>query len=114
MTNLTNAAAFEDMPAWSPNGEQIAFMRFSQGYCAIYVMDANGTNQVNVTPLPVGVAAGDWCNGWPAWSRDGQQIYFFSFRPGTTGRDIFVMNADGSDPRQLTNAAGHDVAPTAR
>ena len=44
-------------PAWSPDGQQIAFMRSTQGPADIYVMDADGTNQRRLT-------GGDG----PAWS----------------------------------------------
>jgi TolB protein len=44
-----------------------------------------------------------------AYSRDSSQIAFCSDRDGDP--DIYVMNADGSDVRQLTNAPGYDGGP---
>ena len=48
-------------------------------------------------------------NGDPAWSPDGTRIAFVSGRSGNY--DIWVMNADGSDPQNLTNSEAIDLAP---
>lgn len=37
---------------------------------------------------------------WPAWSPDGRRIVFTSTRDGDP--EVYVMNADGSEPRRLT------------
>ena len=100
---LTNNAALDQMASWSPNGKQIAFMSARDGYCAVYVMGADGTDQTNLTPKPDGVPANQFCGRAPAWSRNGQQIYFSSFRPETNlFENIFVMNSDGSEVTRLT------------
>ncbi len=70
--------------ALGANGK-IAFLTFSGFTPNIVVMNADGTNQTNLT------------HGlYPAWSPDGSKIAF----AGET--DIYVINADGSNPRQLT------------
>ena len=66
-------------------------------------MDADGTNQVNVT---LGSSADDF---YPAWSPDGSQIAFYSTRDGD--REIFVMDADGSNVTQLTDNSAQDRYP---
>jgi Tol biopolymer transport system component len=43
-------------------------------------------------------------DGWPAWSPDRKRIVFS--RHVANGLQIFVMYADGSNVRQLTDAAG--------
>ncbi|CAN5714189.1 hypothetical protein BH23GEM5_BH23GEM5_02200 [soil metagenome] len=111
---LTDHAAPDRMPVFSPNGKQIVFMSGREGYCSIFIMDTMGENLINLTPKPANVSAANWCNFWPTWSRNGQQIYFASQRPGTTDVDLFVMNADGTGVTQLTNAPGWDFAPAAR
>jgi Tol biopolymer transport system component len=111
---LTDHPAPDRMPVFSPNGKQIVFMSGRDGYCSIFVMDATGENLVNLTPKPADVSAGNWCNFWPTWSKNGRQIYFSSERPGTADVDLFVMNADGSGLRQLTNTPGWDFAPSVR
>jgi Tol biopolymer transport system component len=45
-----------------------------------------------------------------AWSPDGTRIAFASTRDGNY--EIYVMNADGSAPRRLTNDPQSDYAPT--
>ena len=100
---LTNNATVDQMASWSPNGKQIAFMSSRDGYCSVYVMSSDGSDQTNLTPKPDGVPNNQFCSRAPAWGRNGQQIYFSSFRPETNlFENIFVMNADGSDVTQLT------------
>jgi Tol biopolymer transport system component len=107
------------MPAWSPNGQQIAFMSLREGYCAVFLMSVDGDTPehpaVNLTPKASGDPSSQWCSRAPAWSRDGQRIYFQSMRPGTGGTaDLFVMNADGTGLERLTVSAGEDGGPRVR
>jgi Tol biopolymer transport system component len=112
---LTQAPMLNQMAAWSPNGKQIAFMSLREGYCAVFVMNADGSGQTNLTPKHVGDLDADWCSRAPSWSTDGREIYFMSFRPATQGdAEIFVMNADGTGVRRLTYAVGTDGSPRAR
>jgi len=100
---LTNNATLDQMASWSPNGKQIAFMSARDGYCSVYVMSSDGSDQTNLTPKPDVVPASQFCSRAPAWARNGQQIYFSSFRPETNlFENIFVMNADGSNVTRLT------------
>ena len=100
---LTNDAAIDQMASWSPNGKQIAFMSFREGYCSVFVMGADGTDATNLTPKPDGVPANQFCSRAPVWARNGQQIYFSSFRPETNlFENIFVMNSAGGDVTRLT------------
>lgn len=57
-------------------------------------MNADGTDQINLTNDPVASDAG------PAWSPNGRQIAFASNAGGRHG--IFVMNADGTGVVRLT------------
>ena len=59
--NLTNNAADDGGPAWSPDGSQIAFNSNRDGNDEIYVMDAAGSNVVRLTNNAV-------FDGGPAWS----------------------------------------------
>ena len=100
---LTEHAATDQMASWSPNGNRIAFMSMRDGYCSVYVMDSDGNFPTNLTLKPDGIPNNQFCSRAPAWSRNGQQIYFSSFRPETDlFENIFVMNADGSDVTRLT------------
>lgn len=47
-------ATLDQMPVWSPDGKQIAFMSFREGYCAVFLVRADGDTPehpaVNQTP----------------------------------------------------------------
>ena len=49
-------------------------------------------------------------NWLAAWSPDGSRIVFTSSRHGNA--ELYVMNADGSNLRRLTNHPGADTTPT--
>jgi Tol biopolymer transport system component len=77
------------------NGK-IAFTSLRDGNAEIYVMNADGSDQTNLTKNP---AADEYV---PAWSPDGSKIAFSSNRDGDY--EIYVMNADdGSGQTNLTN-----------
>jgi Tol biopolymer transport system component len=59
----------------------------------IYVMEADGTDQTNITKN----LASDY---YPMWSPDGTKIAFTSYRNDEYG--IWIMNADGSTPMKIT------------
>lgn len=61
----------------------------------------------NLTPPPLPAVTLD---RYPAWSPDGSRIVFSSNRNGTT--KLWIMNADGSDPRQLTTDLSIDTHPS--
>ena len=77
----------------------------------IYVMDADGGNQRRLTNNP----ASDHS---PAWSSDGKRIVFVSERDGHVNvhgwptYEIYVMDADGSNPQNLTNNPHDDRHPS--
>lgn len=88
---------------WSPDGQRLAFMRDYQ----LYIMNADGTDQ---RPLLAGFARN------LAWSPDGTMIAFeggarLDDQQGNGG-DIWIVNADGSDPRNLTHSPDvYDAGP---
>ena len=99
---LTVNRGLDRVPAWSPDGRQIAFTSDRDDDDDIYVMDTDGTNVRRLTNLP----GSDWS---PAWSPNGAQIAFTSDRDGDN--DIYIMDADGGNVRQLTNHPGDDLEP---
>jgi Tol biopolymer transport system component len=112
---LTDAPPLNQMPVWSSNGQQIAFMSSRAGYPSVFLMNADGSDQQNLTPKHAGDADSDWISRAPAWSASGREIYFMSSRPETgLDTEIFVMNADGSDARRLTQSVGMDGSPRSR
>src|SRR4051794_4582059 len=100
---LTSNSWDDRTPAYSPDGKKIAFVSLQDGNQEIYVMDADGGNQVRRTtnPLP---------DTDPSWSPDGTKIVYSSLQAGNP--DIYVMNADGTGtPQRLTEDAGADTDP---
>jgi TolB protein len=83
------------------NGK-IAFSSIRDGNYEIYVMNAGGSGQTNLTNNP----AIDQTSGW---SPDGTKLAFTSNRDG--GQDIYAMNADGSGVVRLTFLAGNQLTP---
>ena len=107
-------ATIDQMPAWSPDGQRIAFMSLREGYCAVFLMNADGSNQTNLTPKEPNDPASSWCSRAPSWSRNGR-ILFMSFRPSTNGDvELFSMADDGTDLVRLTTSVGEDGGPRVR
>jgi Tol biopolymer transport system component len=95
---LTNNAANDIYPTWSPNGSRIAFVSDRDGNLEIYVMNADGSSPTRLTTNSV-------LDAGPTWSPDGSKIAFVTERDGGS-RQIYVMNADGSSPINLSNKVG--------
>ena len=84
-------------PQWSPDGTKIIF----EGYPNIYLMNADGSDLINLTRKAEG--------RHPDWSPDGKQIVFNSLRSGKN--EIYTINADGTGIKRLTNNTREDINP---
>lgn len=105
---LTTDSSHDNFPAWSPRGDRIAFTRFFESDYELYTIKPDGTGTRRVTNHRGNDAHG-------AWSPDGEWLAFSSARGGFKDEaalhpgnaqpygDIYVMRADGSDVRQLTD-----------
>lgn len=93
LVNLSNNAADDFDPAWSPDGSQIAFVSNRENEVPgqfIYVMNADGSN-VNQLTLEDG-------SDLPDWSHDGSTLTY------TSNGDIYIIKTDGSGKSiNLTN-----------
>jgi Tol biopolymer transport system component len=88
--------------SFSPDGSSILHRRVDGAKSQIFVMNADGTNDHNIS-------GENTLDGWPAWSNDGKRVVFS--RRVNDRFQLFVMNRDGSGPLQLTDAAGEFVNP---
>jgi TolB protein len=101
---LTDNDDWDGYPSWSPNGEHIAFASDRDGFMDVFVMTTDGTQVRQLTEADDDWEVAIWetpANGCPSWSPDGDRIAFCSNRSGD--QEIFVMNVDGTQVRQLTN-----------
>ena len=80
---------------WSPDGRSVAFVSNRNGTLDLRVVAAGGGTPRVVVPVTSGVV------GSPAWSPDSRRIAY-TFATPTRPADLFVVNADGGAPRQLT------------
>jgi Tol biopolymer transport system component len=123
-TQLTTQGA-SVAPAWSPDGKRLTFASNRTGRTEIWVMESDGSHQRQLTATPAieasskiaelvdietrmhGVntpGAAGISNLFPTWSPDGRQIAWCSTQSGDYA--IWVMDADGGSPRQLTHPHG--------
>ena len=94
--DLTGPSTYDSEPAWFPGGTKIAFTSQRDGQPEIYLMDANGANQVRLTYSSSSSQA--------AWSPDGTKIAF------TTQSQIYVMDPNGTNPVNLSNSQASAAA----
>jgi len=100
---------FVAAPSWSPDGTRIVFDVNSfddphpeGGNFDIYAANADGTDPIRLTSEMVDHS--------PVWSPDGTKIAYV--HGWDNKAQIWVMNADGSDSRQLTNRNGPNIFPS--
>lgn len=107
-------------PSWSPDGQRLAFNSWANvGGTGvqpprtrdIFVINVDGTGLTNLTQHikvkgPEDILADDFR---PDWSPDGKKIAFTTNRAGNL--EIYLMNADGTEPTPLTNNTASDRGP---
>ena len=92
-------------PTWSPDGKTICFTVYPNGAEQLALMLADGSERRFLTGGPLSPTP----NSEAAWSPTGEKIAFVS---GRNDEDIYVVNADGSDRKRLTDdAPGNDHWP---
>jgi len=109
-TQLSNNTDPDSQPAWSPLGDRIAFVgtRTGDSDRNVYVMDADGSNEVNITrsSLPgCGARCYQGHDDNPAWSPDGSKIAFIHgrFINGGGLPDIWTMDPNGDGKINITD-----------
>ena len=99
-TRLTTNPGVDRDPAWSPDGQRIAFIRGIE----VWVMNADGSGQTSLDPFGHGLS----------WSPDGRKIAFGRNDDGAGPEGLNVTNADGSGTTLIVSGdQGHEVLDTA-
>jgi len=105
---ITNGAADDTHPVWSPNHKRIAFYRAPQATgtvstfipagSALWLMNADGSGQkkVSTSVTPSG-------SGSPSWSSDGTHLIFPGKSPDRKTSDIYAVKTDGTGLTDLTS-----------
>ncbi|MCH7775700.1 MAG: PD40 domain-containing protein [Gemmatimonadetes bacterium] len=100
MVRITDDVATEVVARYSPDGTRIAYVSNALGGIKILVIDADGSDQRRLTHTPDSIL-----EDWPVWTPDGSRIVYSS------GSSIWIINVDGSNPRQLTSTGTWDNQP---
>jgi len=122
LKQLTNTPGYDAETTITRDGKKLVFTSKRDGDLDIYTMDANGKNVKRLTS-ELGY------DGGPFWSYDGKQIVYRAYHPQSekekadyvallkqnlirpTVLDIWVMNADGTNKRQVTHLNKASFAP---
>ena len=89
-------------PAWSPDGNQLAYVSFESRKPVVYVHNVStGKRRL--------IANFKGSNSAPAWSSDGKTLAVTLSRDG--GSQLFLLSAVGGEPRRLIQSSGIDTEP---
>lgn len=99
-TRLTNSAAADFSPAFSPDGTKIAYMSGSREGYDIYVMSEDGTGQTQLTREG---------GAYPTFSPDGTKIAFQSWRDDK--ESISIISVDGTGEARLMETGSFNRYP---
>jgi TolB protein len=97
-TQEADSPFFQIDPAWSPDGSRIAFASGRDGSADIFVMNADGSETVQLTATRQN-------DTHPTWSSTGTTIAFA--RDG----DIYVIDADGKNARRVSDVLVEESDP---
>ncbi|RYF36714.1 MAG: Tol-Pal system protein TolB [Comamonadaceae bacterium] len=89
-------------PAWSANGQQLAYVSFESRKPVVYVHSV-GSGQRRL------IANFRGSNSAPAWAPDGRTLAVTLTRDG--GSQLYTIASTGGEPRRLTQSAGIDTEP---
>jgi Tol biopolymer transport system component len=110
LSNISNHADDDVMPAISPAGSRVAFVTDRDGFQDIFVVNTDGTGLRRITPAdPSPAVTTEW---WPAWSPNSQLLAYSSTIDGTA--DIWTITVDATTVTRsrITGTLDTDVHPT--
>jgi Tol biopolymer transport system component/DNA-binding winged helix-turn-helix (wHTH) protein len=104
---FTTYPGLEIMPAFSPDGQQIAYVRGEEGTAYVNLWKPlHGRSSIYTKLIGAGteirVTKGFGTDSYPVWSPDGQYIAFARRAPGASG--YYVVSALGGAERRITGA----------
>lgn len=103
VTQITSGLEDEFHPAWSPDGQKLAFVSVQEGNNPeIFVINRDGNGLTRLTNDPAQ-------DIYPSWSPDGTMLAFASDRSGNF--EIYLMNHDGQVPVRMTDNLIDDFQP---
>ncbi|MEO8613257.1 MAG: hypothetical protein ABI690_35530, partial [Chloroflexota bacterium] len=91
---LTNNTVLDYAPAFSPDGKRLVFTSTADGFNRLYILDIATDESHLLTDQTFGYL--------PSWSPDGKQLVFASNHEYRNNQ-IYVINADGTNLRRLTD-----------
>jgi Tol biopolymer transport system component/DNA-binding winged helix-turn-helix (wHTH) protein len=94
----------DSQPRFSPNGKQLAFVSKRSGSYELWLADAEGGKETQLTNLGARVL------GYPRWSPDGRQIAFHARIPSEP--QVYVLDVAGGVPHQVTTSVPGSGAPS--
>ncbi|HIE50903.1 MAG TPA: hypothetical protein EYP85_04015, partial [Armatimonadetes bacterium] len=101
--NLTNNPADDVHPAWSPDGQTIAFSSNRDGTYDIWLMNPDGSNLRKLTDDPGNAR-------YPAWSASGSRLAYTSDREGIN--DLYFLDLTTRREQRVTQNLGNITHPT--
>lgn len=89
-------------PAWSPDGDYLAYVSFEAGHAEVFVQEVATGRRRPLAPDRTSASA-------PAWSPDGRSLAVA--RDVNANSEIYVYSVDGGAPRRVTNHSATDTEP---
>jgi len=100
---MMSSASYDVSPAYSPNGQKIAFASEKTGNPEIWEAAPDGSKPVQLTHT-------GGASGTPRWSPDGSAIVFDG--PLNGNPEIMVVTEEGRKIRRITNNPAEDEVPS--